>query len=133
MSSGLGGRLTIQLLEDTLDGAAAAAAGHGDVEFVVVFGHGSRRCWACRACSACSGRMGWVCEDWCKFENGDAMVMVWVLHRFDIFGQWQWRAYLLPVWMCKRREASGGTFGRCGRYRYTMILMDEVSNSFIMT
>ena len=30
------GQLTIQLLEDTLDSAGAACAGHGDVEFVVV-------------------------------------------------------------------------------------------------
>jgi len=32
-------RLTIELLEHALDGAGAAAAGHGDVELVVVFGH----------------------------------------------------------------------------------------------
>ncbi len=31
--------LTIQLLEHTLYGARAAAAGHSDVEFIVVFRH----------------------------------------------------------------------------------------------
>jgi hypothetical protein len=31
------GKDTIKFLEDTLDGARAAAAGHLDVEFVVVF------------------------------------------------------------------------------------------------
>lgn len=31
--------LTIELLQDTLHGAGAAAAGHGDVELVVVLGH----------------------------------------------------------------------------------------------
>ena len=30
---------TIELLEHALHGAGAAAAGHGDVELVVVFGH----------------------------------------------------------------------------------------------
>lgn len=30
---------TFHLLEDALDGAGAAAAGHGYVELVVVFGH----------------------------------------------------------------------------------------------
>jgi len=38
--------LTIELLEDTLDGAGATAAGHCDVEFVVVFGHVC--CWNVR-------------------------------------------------------------------------------------
>jgi len=32
-------RLTLELLEHALDGAGAAAAGHGDVELVVVLGH----------------------------------------------------------------------------------------------
>jgi hypothetical protein len=32
-------RLTIELLEHALHGARAAAAGHGDVELVVVLGH----------------------------------------------------------------------------------------------
>lgn len=32
-------QLTLELLEHTLHGARAAAAGHGDVELVVVFGH----------------------------------------------------------------------------------------------
>lgn len=31
--------LTVKLLEDSLDGAGAAAAGHGDVEFVDVLCH----------------------------------------------------------------------------------------------
>jgi hypothetical protein len=31
--------LTVHLLEDTLDGAGAAAACHGYIELVVVFGH----------------------------------------------------------------------------------------------
>ena len=31
--------LTIELLQHALHGAGAAAAGHGDVEFVVVLGH----------------------------------------------------------------------------------------------
>jgi hypothetical protein len=32
-------RLTLELLQHALHGAGAAAAGHGDVEFVVVLGH----------------------------------------------------------------------------------------------
>ena len=32
-------QLTLELLEHALDGAGAAAAGHGDVELVVVLGH----------------------------------------------------------------------------------------------
>lgn len=31
--------LTLKLLQHALDGAGAAAAGHGDVELVVVLGH----------------------------------------------------------------------------------------------
>lgn len=79
----------------------------------MVVGAVGRAVRAVRAGRARSRRMGWVCEEWCKFENGVSMAVVWVLHRFDIFGQWQRRAYLLPAWMCKRREASGRTFGDC--------------------
>ena len=32
--------LTIEFLEHALDGAGTAAAGHGDVELVVMFRHG---------------------------------------------------------------------------------------------
>jgi hypothetical protein len=32
-------RRTIKLLQDTLDRAGAASAGHGDVELVVMFSH----------------------------------------------------------------------------------------------
>lgn len=32
-------RLTVKFLEDALHGARAAAAGHGDVEFVLVIRH----------------------------------------------------------------------------------------------
>jgi hypothetical protein len=39
MSDCLGCNLTIELLQHALNGAGAAAAGHGDVELVVVFGH----------------------------------------------------------------------------------------------
>ena len=37
--------LTIELLEHALDGAGAATAAHGDVELVVVFGHGVECVW----------------------------------------------------------------------------------------
>jgi hypothetical protein len=36
------GALTIKLLEDTLYGAGAATAAHGDVKLVVVLRHGGR-------------------------------------------------------------------------------------------
>jgi len=39
MSNRAAWQLTIELLEHALHGAGAAAAGHGDVELVVVFGH----------------------------------------------------------------------------------------------
>ncbi len=35
----MGRLVTVQLLQHPLDSARAAAAGHGDVELVVVFGH----------------------------------------------------------------------------------------------
>lgn len=37
-----GGWITVEFLEDSLHGAGAAAAGHCDIEFVVVFGHCGR-------------------------------------------------------------------------------------------
>lgn len=48
----MGDGLTVHLLEHALDGAGAAAAGHGDVEFVGVLGG--------HCCGLCEGR--WCAE-----------------------------------------------------------------------
>ena len=51
-------QLTLELLEHALDGAGAAAAGHGDVELVVVLGHFGDW-WVVRLCrGSCGGRGG---------------------------------------------------------------------------
>jgi hypothetical protein len=60
MRFGEGYGLTIELLQHALHGAGAAAAGHGDVELVVVFGHFEgvlRLLWALK----CGLVDGWVC------------------------------------------------------------------------
>jgi hypothetical protein len=54
------GSLTVELLQDALNGAGAAAAAHGDFELVVVLRHGVVKYGAVVGCSAmeCSGVRG---------------------------------------------------------------------------
>lgn len=43
-----GSEFTVEFLEDTLNGAGAAAAAHANVEFVLMFGHFELLCGVCR-------------------------------------------------------------------------------------